>query len=97
MRRSSEVSDRGFLILTASVAALAYRHTRHFIPLVIRRLNREAPIVSAVRKLVRNPGGMSPRRFDAREVLSVLVFEHAALYDVKEEKRPEHPTSDISH
>ena len=54
-----------------SAAALAYRHERHFIP--IQHLDREASILTGLRKLVRNPHGMSPRRFCARELLSVFI------------------------
>jgi hypothetical protein len=54
-----------------SAAALAYRHERHFIP--IQHLDREASILTGLRKLVRNPHGMSPRRFCVRELLSVFI------------------------
>jgi hypothetical protein len=54
-----------------SAAALAYRHERHFIP--IEHLDREASILTGLRKLVRNPHGMSPRRFCVRELLSVFI------------------------
>ena len=56
-----------------SAAALAYRHIRHFIPLLVQHLDREASILTGLRKLVRNPHGMSPRRFCARELLSVFI------------------------
>jgi len=59
--------------MTVSAAALAYRHIRHFIPLLIQHLDREASILTGLRKLVRNPHGMSPRRFCARELLSVFI------------------------
>jgi hypothetical protein len=62
-----------------SAAALAYRHIRHFIPLLIQHLDREASILTGLRKLFGNPGGMSPRRFCARKFLSILIFEHAAV------------------
>ena len=48
--------------MTVSVGALAYRHIRHFIPLLIQHLDREASILTGLRKLFGNPGGMSPRR-----------------------------------
>jgi hypothetical protein len=35
----------------------------------------EAPVVTGFRKLVRNPGGMSPRRFGVREDLAVLILD----------------------
>ena len=62
-----------------SAAALAYRHIRHFIPLLIQHLDREASILTGLRKLFGNLGGMSSRRFCARKLLSIFIFEHAAV------------------
>ena len=55
------------------------RHIRHFIPLLIQHLDREASILTGLRKLFGNPGGMSPRRFCARKFLSIFIFDHAAV------------------
>jgi hypothetical protein len=68
----------------ASVGGLAYRHIGYFIPLFIGHRERKALIARFFCKLTGNLSGMSPRGFEVRVVLPLLLLKRAVVFDVKE-------------
>ena len=69
----------------ASVGGLAYRHIGYFIPLFIGHRRAQSPHRPFFCKLTGNLSGMSPRGFEVRVVLPLLLLlKRAVVFDVKE-------------
>ena len=82
----------------ASVGGLAYRHIGYFIPLFIGHRERKALIARFFCKLTGNLSGMSPRGFEVRVVLPLLLLlKRAVVFDVKEKSRHSTALSVFEH
>src|SRR3954453_19359840 len=78
--------------------ALAYRHIGYFIPLFIGHRERKALIARFFCKLTGNLSGMSPRGFEVRVVLPLLLLlKRAVVFDVKEKSRHSTALSVFGH